>query len=239
MPRIPSIRHLGEYSIRDLLAVGIPLLLLVVAGFWLASRFIQPAPPGTLVLSSGGEGGAYQRFAAAYKDVFARYGIRVVERPSAGSTENLQRLRDPAFEVDAAFVQGGTARPQEDDTLLSLGGLYYEPLWIFYRMELERGGRPLEQLADLKGRRIAVGVPGSGTRHLAHEMLYANQMDARNATLVEKGGLGLLQAFAAKEVDAAFVVGPTQSAAVWALLATPGIKVMSLTHADAYTRRFP
>lgn len=236
-PRL--LRRLNEYSTRDLFVVGIPLLLLVIVGFWFASRFIQPAPPKTLVLSSGADGGAYQRFAAAYKEVFARYDIRLVEKPSAGSTENLKRLRDDSFEVDAAFVQGGTARVQEDDTLLSLGGLYYEPLWIFYRAGLERGGKPLQQVAELKGKRVAIGAPGSGSRHLAHEMLYANQMDASNTTLVDSGGLALLQAFAANAIDAAFVVGPTQSAAVWVLLATPGIKVMSLTHVDAYTRRFP
>lgn len=236
-PRL--LRRFSEYSTRDLLVVGVPLLLLVAAGFWLASRFIQPAPPDVLILSSGADGGAYQRFAAAYKDVFARYGIRLVEKTSAGSTENLQRLRDESFEVDAAFVQGGTARLQEDDTLLSLGGLYYEPLWIFYRAGLDRGGRPLRQITELKGKRVAIGAPGSGTRYLAQEMLYANQMDAKNTTLLEKGGLGLMQAFAANEIDVAFVVGPTQSATVWTLLATPGVKAMSLDHADAYTRRFP
>jgi TRAP transporter TAXI family solute receptor len=236
-PRV--LRRLSEYSTRDLLLVAVPLLLLVILGFWLASRFIQPAPPDTLILSSGGDGGAYQRFAAAYKDVLARYGIRLVEKTSAGSTENLQRLRDASFEVDAAFVQGGTARAQEDDTLLSLGGLYYEPLWIFYRADLARSGVAPGSVAALKGRRIAIGAPGSGTHHLAHEMFYANQIDAKNTVLIEKGGLGLLQAFAAKEIDAAFVVGPTQSATVWTLLATPGVKAMSLDHADAYTRRFP
>lgn len=41
-----KLRGLREYSPRDLLVVGLPLLLLVVAGFWLASRFIQPTRPG-------------------------------------------------------------------------------------------------------------------------------------------------------------------------------------------------
>jgi hypothetical protein len=111
-PRIP--RRLKEYSPRDLLIVGLPLLILVIAGFWLASRYIRPAPPDTLIISTGGEGGAYQRFGAAYKDVLARYGIQVTEEASAGSTENLARLRDPEHAVDAAFIQGGTARALED-----------------------------------------------------------------------------------------------------------------------------
>ena len=235
-----KLRRLGEYSTRDLLLVGIPLLLLVVAGFWAASRFIQPAPPDTLVLSSGGAGGAYQRFAASYKDVLARYGVHLVEKTSAGSTENLRRLRDPAFAVDAAFIQGGTARLQEGDALLSLGALYYEPLWIFYRDELARGrGGPPTRLAELKGRRVAIGAPGSGTRHLANELLYASQIDEKNTRLLDTSGLELVQAFGRGDVDVAFVVGPTQSATVWTLLNLPGIRLMSLAHADAYSRIFP
>ncbi|MBA3032759.1 MAG: ABC transporter substrate-binding protein [Gammaproteobacteria bacterium] len=231
--------RLREYSPRDLLIVGLPLLVLVFAGFWLASRFIQPAPPDTLVLATGGEGGAYQSIGAAYKDVLGRFGIRVVERPSAGSTENLEWLRNPEQAVDAGFVQSGSASVQEGDTLLSLGSLYNEPLWIFYREELAGENGDLDRIAQLKGRRVAIGGAGSGARHLAQELLDANQIDASNTKLIEQGDLSLVRAFAARKVDAAFVVGPPQSAVVWTLLHTPGIKLMSLAHAEAYTRRFP
>lgn len=232
-------RRLREYSPRDLLVVGLPLLLVVVAGFWLASRYIQPAPPDTLVLATGGPGGAYQRFGAAYKDVLAGHGIRLVEETTAGSTDNLARLRDPAQTIDAAFVQGGTARVQEGDALFSLGGIYNEPLWIFYRAELAPHGRDLTRLADLKGRRIAIGGAGSGTRHLAQELLFINQIDGDNTRLLDTGGLALAEAFAGREIDAAFIVGPTESATVWTLLHTPGLKLMSLAHAEAYNRHFP
>lgn len=228
-------KRLSELSPRDLLAVGLPLLLLLIAGFWFASRFIQPAPPDTLVLSSGGEGGAYQRFASAYREVLARYGVRVVEKPSAGSLENLRRLRDPGAGVDAGFFQAGTGQPGGGDALASLGGFYYEPLWIFHREGL---GTP-DRLLQFKGRRVAIGGPGSGTRHLALEMLGANGLDETNTRLLEKGGLGLVEAFGKGEIDAALVVGPTESATVWSLLFTPGVRLMSLTHAEAYARRLP
>lgn len=230
---------LRTFSPRDLLMVGVPLLALVIAGFWLASRYIQPAPPDKLMLSTGGAGGAYERFGAAYKDVLGRYGIEVVELPSAGSTENLARLRDATQQVDAAFVQGGTASMQAEDTLVSLGALYPEPLWIFYRSELEQDERALTRLTELKGRRIAIGASGSGTRHLANELLYANQIDAKNARLLDLGGFALSEAFTARRIDAAFIVGTAESGAVWALLHTPGVRLMSLSHAEAYTRRFP
>jgi TRAP-type uncharacterized transport system substrate-binding protein len=225
-------------SFRDLLAVGLPLLLILVAGFWGASRFIRPAPPDTLVLSSGAEGGAYQRFAAVYKDVLARYGVTVVEKPSAGALDNLARLRDDSVAVDAGFFQGGTGEVLAGDKLESLGALYYEPLWVFYREALAPE-MVLDRLVQLRGRRIAVGGEGSGTRDLAIEVLRANRLDGSNTTLLNKGGLALVEAFRKNEIDAALVVGPTQSATVWALLFTHGVRLMSLSQADAYTRQLP
>ena len=223
-------------SWRDIVFVALPSLLLVFGAFWLAAQFIKPAPPDQLVVSTGGEGGAYQRFAASYKDVLARYGITLVEKPSAGSIENLERLRNPGLEVDAAFIQGGTASPKAEDELVSLGDFYHEPLWIFYREAAVQGG---DRLLDLKGKRVAIGGAGSGTRHLAMELLAANGVDASNTQLIEAGGLGLLGRLRKNEIDAIFAVGPTQSALVWSLLYTPGVRLMNLTHAEAYTRLFP
>lgn len=228
-------RPISEYSLRDLLIVAAPLLLILIGGFWGASRFIQPAPPDTLVVGSGADGGAYQRFAALYADVLGRYGVKIVEKTSGGSIDNIVSLRDHDREIDAAFFQLGTAEPQEDDTLASLGALYYEPLWVFYRAGLG----DLDRILQLKGKRIAIGGAGSGSRHLALELLNANGIDSDGAKLTDTGGLALLERFAKGEIDAAFVVGPTQSAAVWSLLFAKGVKLMSLTHADAYTRRLP
>lgn len=223
-------------SWRDIVFVALPSLLLAIGAFWLAAQFIKPAPPDQLIISTGGDGGAYQIFAARYKDVLARYGITLVEKPSAGSIENLERLRNAEFEVDAALIQGGTARASEDDELVSLGDFYYEPLWIFYREGLIGRG---DSLLNLKGKRLAVGGPGSGTNHLAMELLAANGIDATNTTLIKSGGLDLVESLQKHEIDVVFVVGPTQSALVWSLLYTRGVRLMNLVRAEAYTRRFP
>lgn len=225
-------------SLRDMATIGLPLLILLAVGFWLASRFIQPAPPSVLILASGGDGGAYQRYAAAYKDVLARYDIEIAEKPSAGALDNLRNLRDDKVQIDAGFYQAGVAHADEEDELLSLGALYYEPLWIFYRDGLAKPAEP-DRLSQLKGKRIAVGANGSGTRVLAMQLLHANGIDRDDATLIDTGGLALVDAFREKRIDAAFVVGPTKSATVWTLLYTPGIRLMSLAQADAYSRRFP
>lgn len=248
-----KLRRLKISSWHDVVLIGLPALLLLVGGFWLAAQFVRPAPPDHLILASGSEGGGYQRFAARYEDVLARYGIELVELPSAGSMENLQHLRRAQADeqrVDAAFVQGGTASVSDEDreNLVSLGGLYYEPLWIFYREELElaqRGQkstrRPahLDQLNQLQGRRIAIGAPGSGSNKLARDLLESNGLGEAPTELLEIDGLAMVDALRAGELDAAFVVGPPQSAVIWSLLFAENVQLMSLTHAPAYMRLFP
>ncbi|GAB2181378.1 TAXI family TRAP transporter solute-binding subunit [Denitratisoma sp. agr-D3] len=230
--------RLRRASWRDLLTVALPSLVLIVAAFWLTSRFIQPAPPKQLVLASGSPGGGYQRYAAAYKPLLAQEGIELVERPTSGALENLALLRDDNSGVDAGFVQGGIVELKEDDNLYSLGALYQEPVWIFYREALFAGKGVPDRLLQLKGLRIAVGTPGSGNRHLAEELLRTNGLDRDDVRLLDAGGLTAASALAAGRADVAIVVGPVESAAVWTLLYAPGVNVLSLAQAEAYTRKF-
>ncbi|MDO9272102.1 MAG: TAXI family TRAP transporter solute-binding subunit [Rugosibacter sp.] len=223
-------------SWRDVVFVALPSLLLILAAFWVAARYIKPAPPARMVISTGSEGGAYQRFGALYADVLAKNGVELIAKPSAGSPENLQRLRDPNSGVDAAFIQGGTTFSKSDDNaLVSLGELYYEPLWIFYRDGVIKEGA---RVLDLKGKRLAIGQVGSGTQRLAMEMLSVNGIDGQNTRLISAGGFEVAAQLQAGEIDAVFVVGPTQSALVWALLYSPGVHLLDVTQAEAYTRQF-
>jgi len=232
--RIARLKHLREISLRDLLTVILPAGLLLVGGFWLAAQFIKPAPPNCLYISSGAPGGSYEVYAERYRQVLARNGVELRDQPSAGSMENLKRLLDEKDDTEVALVQSGTANGVNVSTLFSLGYLYYEPLWVFYR-----GGRELDRLTQFKGSRIAVGAEGSGTRKLALQLLEANGVDAKSATLLPLGGLSAVEALQDRKVDVVFLVGAERSAAVWSLLYADGVRLLSFAHAEAYTRLFP
>lgn len=234
--RLSMPEKLKLLSWRDVVFIAIPSLLLILAAFWVAARYIKPAPPARMVISTGSEGGAYQRFGALYADVLAKNGVELIAKPSAGSPENLQRLRDPNSDVDAAFIQGGTTLSKsDDDALVSLGELYYEPLWIFYRDGVLKEGAGV---LDLKGKRLAIGQVGSGTQRLAMEILSVNGINAQNTPLISAGGFEVAAQLQTGEIDAVFVVGPTQSALVWALLYSPGVHLLDIAQAEAYTRQF-
>ena len=151
-------------ALKDGAAVVLPLALIVAAAFWLTSHYVRPAPPDVFVMSTGPQGGAYHVFGQRYRDILARDGVRIELRPSVGSIENLKRLADPSSSVEAAFVQGGVASQEATSGLLSLGAIYYEPLWIFYRAERElelAGGQPQDREDDRGDRGLDHAAPAA------------------------------------------------------------------------------
>ncbi|MCC6609422.1 MAG: ABC transporter substrate-binding protein [Burkholderiales bacterium] len=227
-------KRIRDYTPHELTAVALPVALVVAAAFWVAYRFVQPAPPRTVVMSTGVEGGAYHAFGQRYQAILARDGVRLELRPSSGAVENLARLNDPASDVSLAFVQGGLATAKDAPELVTLGSVYYEPLWVFHR-----GREPIDQLLRLKGKRLAVGPAGSGSRKLALALLEATGMTGGAAVLSDLGGNAAADALLAGSVDAAFVVAGPEADSVRRLLAAPAVGLMSFSRADAYAMRLP
>lgn len=208
-----------------------PSLVLTLLGFLLAYQFVAPAPPKGFKLGTGDAEGAYFLFANRYRDYLLHEGIEIEVKETAGSLDNLSLLVSEGDPLDAAFVQGGTRQQDQDNGLLSsLGSLYYEPLWVFYR-----GTEKVRRIPDLISKRLAVGVPGSGTQMLASRVLAVNGLDETDAELFTLGGKRAVDSLLAAEVDAIFLVASAKSPAVRRLLSAPGIHLMSFERANAYT----
>ncbi|MGZ8255662.1 MAG: TAXI family TRAP transporter solute-binding subunit [Burkholderiaceae bacterium] len=222
--------HVHLRDIAWLLAIALAVLALAA---WALMRLAPPPPPKRIVMSTGAPDGAYHAYALRYREILAEYGIDLVLKPSKGAQENLARLRDGIDGVEVALVQAGLTKPVEPD-LVSLGSVFYEPVWIFYRDK-----RVLERAFELAGRRIAIGAAGSGTSELGRALAAGSGLDQPPTTLVELGGLAAADALISRTVDAAFFVSAVDGPAVTRLLATPDVRLMDMRHADAYVRRMP
>jgi TRAP-type uncharacterized transport system substrate-binding protein len=222
------------FQTRELLSVGLPLLAILFAAVWIALQFVEPPPPHTFVVSAATAGSPYYRYAERYKATFARHGVVLEVRQSAGSLANLKALADPASGVHAGFVQGGLASSREVPGLLSVGRIAYEPLWVF-----SSGSDRLERLGDLKGKRVLVGPAGSGTSGLALRLLAANGVTAETATLLNRELPDYVDILAKGEANAGFLVLAPEARTIQRLLRTPNVHLMSFDNADAYTQRFP
>ncbi len=226
-------KKLKDLSRRDLWLTITTVVLIALAVFVFAFRFVEPAPPNSIVISTGAVDGGYHMFALRYREILARDGVRVELRPSAGSQENVSRLLDEKSDVEVGFLQGGSAFSTNAPDLVSLGSLYYEPLWVFYR------GPEIHDFGALQGRKLAIGPEESGTRALALQLLAVNAAVMPPTLLLPESGQHAADLLLQGKLDAVFLVGPPESPLVEQLISAPGIRLLSLDRADAYTRRFP
>jgi TRAP-type uncharacterized transport system substrate-binding protein len=105
--------------------------------------------------------------------------------------------------VSVAFVQGGITDAAQSTELLSLGTVFYEPVWVFMR------GDPPRQLAGLlKGRRVSIGPEGSGTHKLASELIGALGLDVTGTELLDLTSRDAGTALLRGEIDMAVMVAP-------------------------------
>jgi len=230
LPRIPRI------SWRDLAATLGPVLLLSIAAVLLAMHFVRPAPPTSLSIVSGPEGSTYRSMAEKYKEILARNGITLNILPSQGSLDNLHQLADLESDADVGFVPSGFSTGTDISNLASLGSVFYQPVTIFYRAP-----GAMQRLSELKGKRIAIGTEGSGTRFLALALLKGNGIvpDSGPTRLESLEGAPAMQALIDHKVDAIFLSGDSAAPAVIRqLMHTPGISLFDFPQADAYVRRY-
>jgi hypothetical protein len=246
-------KPLGDAPVRDKLSIPRPgfltgftesfgisrsvtVGLLVLIGLMLAGAvfyFIYSAPPGAITITSGPQGSVFYTNAFKYAAILKHEGVKLNLRTSQGSLDNLERLEDPKARVDVGFIQGGITNAGMD-RLVSLGSVSFQPLLVFHR------GAPVDTLAGLAGRRLAIGPAGSGTRTLVLALLAANGIHPGDTTtLLDWESPVAAQALLDGRVDAVFLMGEDAAPAVMRqLLLAPDVHLMNFAQAEAYTRRF-
>lgn len=226
----------GE-AVSDWKRIGIPILVALTAVIVAAWHYLKPAPPKHVVIATGPKQGVYYAMGKKYADYFARNGIELEVRETGGSVENFKLLTAPGSGVDCAIVQGGSSPADESRSRLeAVAGIYFEPVLVFYR-----GDTRLSQLSQLAGKKVALGVDGSGVRLIAQMLLDEAAPPGPPApfTPINLGGNDAADALANGQIDAAFYVIAPDAPVVRRLLQTPGVHLMSFDHARAYSRRHP
>ena len=206
-------------------------IIVIVAGVIFAYQFVGPAPPDRIVLATGADGGAYQLYGARIAAYLKEQGVEVELRETAGAVENLALLGSDSG-VDIGFVQGGLVGAADTSGVMALGSLYLEPIWLF-----AQSGSAIAEVADLAGKRISIGAEGSGTRVLITRFLVAVGITAQSARFVEMPNDELEAAFAAGEIDAAFLIAGAESSQIHSLVERDDVTLLSLRRTDAYVRQ--
>ena len=226
----------SKQKIIAVIAAGIVAVSLFYAWKWL-----KPTVPKTLVIAAGAKSGAYAAFAAQYAKILAADGVKLDVRYTNGSVENIAALRDLNSDVQIAMLQTGIAGDTQVDSIIALGSLFYEPLWVFYKPQssTKAVAQPIDKLSALQGLRIGVGATGSGTLPVATALLAANGVTEQNSRLQKLAAADGATALVAGELDAVIIIASSNAPVVNQLLATPNISLMNMSMADAYSRHMP
>ena len=128
----------------------------VAAALFTAARLVDPPPSRTFVIATASASSGYQEYAERYRNILAQQGVRLGIRPSLGSADNLNLLRDKSSGVQAAFSTIGAARLEDATEIVSLGGVFVTPVFVsdetitrFYRF------------AQFRGKRLAIEIAGT------------------------------------------------------------------------------
>lgn len=201
--------------------------------------------PKFLSLLTGGTQGTYYALGGTFADLITTdTGIKTTAEVSQASAANMTALQEGKGEI--AFVQTDIAYYATEgklmfdgnkiDTISALGALYPETVQL---VTTEASG--IKTYADLKGKKVSVGAPGSGTYANAEQLLEINglTMDDIKAQNLDFGES--TDGLQSGQIDAAFITAGTPTGAVEALNATTKVNIIGLDagKADEIIAKYP
>lgn len=229
-----QLRHMKDGDSGEKLKIFGPAILVAIIGFVIAWQYVAPAPPRTLTMATGSTVGSYFASGKSYREILAKEGVTLVLKNTSGSVENLRLLQSKDDGADVAFVQGGLTALAEQDNLVALGSLFFEPMWIFYR-----AGVSIEKVSDLQRLRLAVGPEGSGSKVLTLQMLALNGIDEANTRILSYDSQKAADMLLEGQIDVAFFVDSHRSEHIEQLFKSKSVALLGIDRAEAYAIRYP
>jgi TRAP transporter TAXI family solute receptor len=220
-------------------AIALSFLSLLAILFVVLWILIPPLPK-TIEMATGFPTGLYYQFGERLQAELSKERVELQVKATGGTLDNLALLSDSKSGVGFAMVQGGVADISKYPNLVSVAGMFYEPIWVLYReAAFKSDTSPLRVLSQLKGKRVSIGNEGSGTLVLSQTLLKLSGI-SENDVLAEKLKPDeAVKKLNSGQLDAVFLVAAAEAPILRQFFAIPGIRLMSLDQADAYARNLP
>lgn len=211
--------------------IVVPVAVVVIVILVLLIQHFEPAPPNHLTIATGDQV-EFQELAKDYQEILKDDGVTLEIRSSNGPFDNLYLLENDSAKVDAAFVQDGLGSPKKQPDVVSLGSLYYEPIWIFYRSKKE-----FTHLSQLEGKKIAIGRAGHSTEVMAKRLLKMSGVDLQATKFVNEDAMASAEDLKKGKIDAAFFIMLPDDPLVKQLALNENLRLMDLAQAEAISRK--
>ena len=189
-------------------------------------------------IATGGTGGVYYPMGGGIAAVLSKHvpGMQATAEVTGGSVDNLKLVGSGKPYVGFTMTDAGQDAFRGEDKFKG-NKVPLKTLMILYpnRMHVVSiEGRGVAKMADLKGKRVSTGSPGSATEVMAFRVIEAAGLDKDSDVKRERLGVAeSVNAIKDGKIDAFFWVGGLPTAAVTDLANTPGTKLKMVDHADA------
>ena len=219
---------------KALVISALALSAAVIAGAALAQGL-------NIAIATGGTGGVYYPLGGGMANLLSKYvpGVQATARVTGGSVDNLKLIGSQQSEVALVMVDAALDALKGDDKFKG-NPVEVRTLMVLYpnRMHVVSiEGTGVEKMADLKGKRISTGSPGSATEVMAFRILEAAGIDKDKDVKRERLGVAeSVNAMKDNKIDAFFWVGGLPTASVTDLANTPGTKIKLIDHAEVVAK---
>ena len=211
---------------------------------WIAAGLIGAAIAGSALaqtrisIATGGTGGVYYPLGGGIANVLSKYvpNMQATAEVTGASVDNMKLVG--AGKAEVGFTMADTAwdayqgQDKFKDNKQAVRALvvFYPNLTHVVTVE----GKGINTMADLKGKRISTGSPGSGTEVMAFRILEAYGIDKDKDVKRERLSVAeSVNALKDGKIDALIWVGGIPTPAITDLAATPNTKIKLIDHADA------
>ena len=181
----------------------------------------------TITIEAGPPGAFFDEAANLLQSDLQQYGIRSKIIHREDTLKIIEDVNDDKSSVEVGFISHDVGS-RDYPNVTAIGTIVLEPLFIFCRASTN-----IKNLQDLKGLRLAVSPPESGTRVLSERILSAYGVDSQNTTFLPLTFTESSEAIGKGSVDAAFFLQPPGNKLIHDLALNTKLQLFSLPQAEA------
>jgi hypothetical protein len=207
--------------------------LAAIAGMMLSAT----AAAQNLSIATGGTGGVYYPLGGGLAAALSKHvpGMQATAEVTGGSVDNLKLVGSGKPYVAFTMADAAQDALNGQDKFTS-GKVPVRALMVLYPNHMHVvtvEGSGVTKMADLKGKRVSTGSPGSATEVMAFRVIEAAGLDKDKDMKRERLGVAeSVNALKDKKIDAFFWVGGLPTGAVTDLANTPNMKIRMVDHGD-------
>jgi TRAP transporter TAXI family solute receptor len=211
-------------------------LVAATAALGFAAGLAQAQPQSSLSIGTGGTGGVYYPLGGGIAAALSKHipGMAATAEVTGGSVDNLKLIASGKPYIGMTMADAAKDAIDGADKFKATGKIEAKTLLVLYpnRMHVVTlEGNNIASFADLKGKRVSTGSPGSATEVMAFRLIEAAGLDKDRDLKRERLGVAeSVNAIKDRKIDAFFWVGGLPTGAVTDLASTPGVKIRFIDH---------